>query len=150
MLPVNNSTVYCYMSCNRSSDIGCSLPFVEVDFSAEPQHTARLTSWCLVCRTRFVLHRDKEMQIGLTSEQKQALKGVGLDQLLAAFRTERFKFSSGKSAYRGVIYVKASRQFQTRISVAGKSMHLGYFSDEVQAAQAYDKAAMQHHGRCAL
>ena len=90
------------------------------------------------------------MQIGLTSEQKQALKGVSLDQLFAAFRAERFKFSSGKSAYRGVDYVKASRQFRAIISVAGKQLHLGYFSAEVQAAQAYDKAAMQHHGRCAL
>lgn len=90
------------------------------------------------------------MQIGLTSEQKRALKGVSLDQLLAAFRTERFKFSSGKSAYRGVHDVKASRQFRAMIDVAGKTLHLGCFSDEMQAAQAYDKAALQHHGRCAL
>ncbi len=87
------------------------------------------------------------MQIGLTADEQQQLEGVTLQQLLAAFKAESFKFSTGGSAYRGVSVNKKSQKFQVRISASSKQIHLGEYKNEEEAARAYDRAAMKHLGR---
>jgi len=54
--------------------------------------------------------------------------------------------SGGHSAYRGVTWHKAMRQWFARIGVKGRTIPLGYFDDEIDAALAYDEAARRHHG----
>lgn len=109
---------------------------------------AQLTSCGMACRALFVLHREEEMQVGLTAEEKQQLEDFTLDQLLATFRAESFKVSSGSSAYRGVSFHKGRQKFQVRISIKSKQITLGYFETEAQAARAYDAAGILHLGRC--
>ena len=87
------------------------------------------------------------MQLGLTIEEKQQLEGVSLMQLLAAFRAESFKFSTGSSAYRGVVFHKRKQKYGAAIKVASKRIHIGYFTEEEDAARAYDTAAIKHIGR---
>lgn len=54
--------------------------------------------------------------------------------------------TGGHSAYRGVTRHKAMDLWFARIGVNGRTIPLGYFDDEIDAALAYDNAARHHHG----
>ena len=101
----------------------------------------------LLRRVLFVLNREDEMQVGLTSEDKRQLQGVSLEQLLTAIKAESSKFSRGSSAYRGVSYSKQNRKYCAQVRDQGKKIALGKFDIEEDAARAYDKAARRFHGR---
>ena len=53
------------------------------------------------------------------------------------------------SEYKGVSWNRRSRQWHSYILVRRKRIHLGYFEDETEAAQAYNAAAVQHFGEYA-
>lgn len=50
------------------------------------------------------------------------------------------------SGYRGVRWQKDKSRWRAIITVAGKTMHLGYFRDIGAAAHAYRTAAQKHYG----
>ena len=50
------------------------------------------------------------------------------------------------SKYKGVYPRPDCKKWCARIRHNKKSIHLGYFDTETQAAKAYDRAAKQHHG----
>jgi len=54
----------------------------------------------------------------------------------------RFDNTTG---YKGVSYNRARRKYRARIVVGYVRIHLGYFTDILEAARAYDKAAKQYH-----
>ena len=56
------------------------------------------------------------------------------------------KHTDGSSVYKGVCYCNKSKKWKSRIRVDGKEKHLGYFTDEREAAKAYDTAAIEHYG----
>lgn len=53
------------------------------------------------------------------------------------------------SQYLGVLWCKPSKKWAARISVNNKPLHLGVFSREIDAARAYDAAALKLHGEFA-
>jgi hypothetical protein len=53
------------------------------------------------------------------------------------------------SRYKGVYWHKPSGRWLVQIRIDGHKTHVGYFSDEVEAARAYDAAARQYHGEYA-
>ena len=44
------------------------------------------------------------------------------------------------SQYPGVSWIKRDQKFQAKITISGKQKHLGYFTNELQAFQAYQQA----------
>lgn len=55
----------------------------------------------------------------------------------------------GSSNFRGVSYDKASRKWRASIEIDGRSVNLGLFKIEAEAALAYNRAARKHFGSIA-
>ena len=56
---------------------------------------------------------------------------------------------NSSSKYLGVNWDKQNSKWYAQIRIAGKVKYLGYFTDEIDAALAYDKAAREHFGEFA-
>lgn len=48
------------------------------------------------------------------------------------------------SKYKGVTFFKRDKKWQAKIQVDGRTIHLGYFVQEIDAAVAYDNAAKKY------
>jgi hypothetical protein len=59
------------------------------------------------------------------------------------------KRMNSSSAYRGVSYARASGKWRAGIEVDGRSINLGLFASEIEAARAYNRAASKHFGEMA-
>lgn len=57
------------------------------------------------------------------------------------------KRKDSKNKYKGVGYLNHNGKWQARIRVDGKELYLGQFETEIEAAYAYDRASMEHHGK---
>lgn len=64
-------------------------------------------------------------------------------------KMNRDKQSNNTSGYKGVSFHKKYKKWRAIIGIQGKSIHLGYFSDAVEAAKAYDDSARKYHGEFA-
>jgi hypothetical protein len=56
---------------------------------------------------------------------------------------------STTSSYKGVSWQKRDKCWQSMIGVNGKPIHIGKFTIELEAAKAYDIAALEHFGQFA-
>jgi hypothetical protein len=54
--------------------------------------------------------------------------------------------SGSSSQYLGVSWSGRGQKWHAQITVGGLNKHLGFFDDEIDAARAYDVAALQHFG----
>jgi hypothetical protein len=65
-------------------------------------------------------------------------------------RNSKTSTKKGKtSRYKGVYWVGRIKKWVARIHVDRKGLHVGVFTDEAEAARAYDVAARQHFGEFA-
>lgn len=61
-------------------------------------------------------------------------------------RTKLLRNGSSTSKYKGVRWHVPMKKWQARIKVDYKSITLGFFTSEEEAARAYDEAAIQYQG----
>jgi hypothetical protein len=105
-------------------------------------------------RKSLYMHREI---LGVTDPQVKVdhRNGDSLDNRRANLRkcvngenvANSVKRRDGQSSkYKGVCWHKRDCKFQASIRVHGRTIHLGTFADEVQAAQAYDIAARTFFG----
>jgi hypothetical protein len=57
--------------------------------------------------------------------------------------------ANSKTGYKGVSYIKISNKFRAYININRINKHLGYFIDPIDAARAYNAAALKYHGEFA-
>ena len=107
-------------------------------------------------RQRVYMHRQI---IGVTDPKIQVdhREGIGLDNQRKNIRQcvhqenvmNQGVSSSNKSGFKGVCMENGSKKWRAAIKKDGKRIHLGLFSDKIEAAKAYNDAAQKYHGEFA-
>ena len=87
-------------------------------------------------------HRDRN---GLNN-QKHNLRVVNK----AINGYNRKMMSNNKSGYRGVSFYKPNNKWATKIRVETVLIHCGYHPEKIDAARAYDQAALKYYGNDAI
>lgn len=65
-------------------------------------------------------------------------------------RNQKMRTYAKSSRYKGVCFYKQDGNWQAHIRLNGKRKHLGYFTNEIDAAIAYNNAAIAMFGEFAL
>ena len=89
-----------------------------------------------------------------SKERVDHINGNGLDCRRSNLRlvdgsqnsANRPGWRNSSSKYKGVTFNTYLNKWQAKISPHGKTKHLGYYADEVDAAKAYDSAAISVFG----
>lgn len=105
------------------------------------------------CNIRFHREVARRMGLDLTVGEVDHINQNKLDNRrnnlrLVTFNQNRHNCKAPKnntSGYCGVTWHKLNGKWQSQVMVNNKNKYIGSFSDPLEAAIAYDKAALHHH-----
>lgn len=108
----------------------------------------RCGKWVRVLLHRFILGDDAPP---LIDHKDNDGLNCTRENLRAATMSENQHNSGPRTpnGFKGVSWHKKAKKWVAQICKDGKRVHLGLFDDEVQAAKAYDRAAVELHGQFA-
>jgi hypothetical protein len=107
----------------------------------------------------IMLNSNPKFEIRNTKLLVDHINGNGLDNRRANLRlatytqnnwNNRQRVERYSSKYRGVSWHKRWGKWSAVISVKGRKKHLGYYRDEKEAAEAFDRAAKKYRGEFAV
>jgi hypothetical protein len=111
------------------------------EHAAEAYDIAALKSKGTRTKTNFELSKYSDL-LG-------CIDRMTMEELVMAVRRQSQGFSRGTSSFRGVTHHPSGR-WEARIGIPGsKHVYLGLFTDEREAARAYDRALVRLRGRAA-
>jgi hypothetical protein len=90
-------------------------------------------------------------------EEVDHINGDGLDNRRANLRVcthsenakNKRKQRNNISGFKGVSFNKKMNRWKGQLEINGKSIYLGFYTDPIDAAKAYDEAARKYYGNFA-
>ncbi len=64
-------------------------------------------------------------------------------------KRKTFRGKKTSSKYKGITWYKKYNKWLAQIMLNKKQLHLGYYTEEIDAAKAYDESAIKHFGEFA-
>ena len=99
---------------------------------------------------RQIMQPPKGMVVDHTNGNKADNTRANLNVCTQQENTHnRSKRNGAASRFRGVSYNYNTRKWHARITFEGTRLHLGYFTEEIEAARAYDRKAVELFGESA-
>lgn len=103
------------------------------------QRTVRMHS--VISGLRITDHRDNN---GLNNQRRNLRPTTR-----ATNKQNGIKRRKMTSQYKGVCWIQSHACWHAQIKRTGRTQHLGFYQDEIKAAQAYDAAARRYFGEFA-
>lgn len=113
-------------------------------------HTKQDGKWVTLLMHRLIMSCPKDMEVDHINHCGFDNRKTNLRICSRTQNTQNTRPMARKSSpHRGVVWEKSKRRWLVRITVDGKTHHLGLFRDDREAATTYNSAARRYFGRFA-